>query len=277
MAKYQRFFARFWQDAERRGWPDHQKLLGAYLLTCPHRTSEGLFWLPHGYTAQDLGWSIERVSEGYSALIEVGFCAYDDTSETVLLVKALKYDAPAGSKQIAGAINRLADVPPTPLFAQLRDAAATYSPDFCKALDTALERGILHYHQGPTDTPPKGYRNPTDSSSSTPYPFPSSVGTDLASFTGVGEMPPDNDQTSRRKGREGKAQGRSRQPRTPRHPSDEFIIQRARQIRAESGPDAAQAYLRTVEANYQGMSRDEQLRWLEERIAQDDAAETGDP
>jgi hypothetical protein len=157
MAKFQRVYVRFWQDPKVRGWADHQKLLGAYLLTCPHRTSEGLFWLPHGYVAQDLGWSIERVWEGYSGLEEAGFCVYDDTSETVLLCKALKYEAPAGPKQIQGAITRLAEVPPSPLFAQLRDAAEKYAPDFCKALDEALESGILHHHRYPTDTPPGGY------------------------------------------------------------------------------------------------------------------------
>jgi len=75
--------------------------------------------------------------------------------------------------------------------------------------------------------------------------------------------------------REGKAPRQSRPPRTPRHPSDEFVIQRARQIRAESGPDAAQAYLRTVAGNYEGMSKAEQLRRLEAIIAQDAAAEDG--
>src|SRR5215216_1637649 len=130
MTRYHRLFTSFWRSPKVRRWPDHQKLLGAYLLTCPHRTSEGLFWLPHGYVAQDLGWSIERVSEGYSGLKEARFCVYDDTTETVLLVKALKYEAPAGEKQIQGAINRLAEVPHSPLFALLKEAAERYAPDF---------------------------------------------------------------------------------------------------------------------------------------------------
>jgi hypothetical protein len=272
VAKFQRVYVRFWQDPKVRRWPDHQKLLGSYLLTCPHRTSEGLFWLPHGYVAQDLGWSIERVSEGYSGLIEAGFCAYDDTSETVLLCKALKYEAPAGEKQIQGAITRLADVPPTPLFAQLRDAAERYAPAFCKALDEAVERGILQHPRYPTDTPPEGYplaRARSSSSSSSP----SSVVERVPPFTGVGDMPADNDQPSRRKGREGKAPRQSRPPRTPRHPSDEFVIKRAREIQAEGGD--AQAYLRTVAANYGQMEREDQLRRLEAIIAQDAAAEDG--
>jgi hypothetical protein len=166
MAKYQRVSPKFWQDPKVRRWPDQQKLLASYLQTCPHRTTEGLFWLPHGYVAQDLGWGIDRVSEGYSGLIGAGFAAYDDTTETVLLRDALRDDAPVGPKQIQGAITRLADVPPSPLFAQLRDAAARYAPDFAKALDAAFESGDLMHHRYPIDTPSEGYRSPIDSSSS---------------------------------------------------------------------------------------------------------------
>lgn len=273
MAKFHRVFTRFWQDPKVRQWPDHEKLLGAYLLTCPHRTSEGLFWLPHGYVAQDLGWSIERVSEGYSGLEAAEFCAYDDTTETVLLRKALKYEAPAGPKQIQGAISRLAEVPSTPLFAQLRDAAETFAPEFCKALDEAVERGILQHPRNPIDTPPKGYPLArARSSSSTSSSSSSSVVEAVPPLTGVGDMPAvDNPVDNNRKGRKGRA------PRTPRHPSDEFVVNRARQIRAKSGPDAATAYLRTVSERYGQMTRDDQLRRLEEIIAQDAAAEGGDP
>lgn len=273
MAKYQPVSPKFWQDPKVRRWPDHQKLLGAYLLTCPHRTSEGLFWLPHGYVAQDLGWSIERVSEGYSGLQEAGFCAYDDTSETVLLLKALKYQAPAGEKQVAGAINRLADVPATPLFALLRDAAAKYAPAFCKALDDALERGILQLPGYPTDTPPEGYPLArARSSSSNSSSNSSSVVKAVPPFTGVGDMPPvDNPVDSKRR------EGKGRAPRTPRHPSDDFVVQRARQIQAESGVEAARAYLRKVGENYGQASKEDQLRRLEAIIAQDAAAEASEP
>lgn len=174
MAKYQRVSPKFWQDPRVRRWPDQQKLLASYLLTCPHRTTEGLFWLPHGYVAQDLGWGIDRVSKGYSGLIGAGFAAYDDTTETVLLLHALRDDAPAGPKQIAGAISRLADVPPSPLFSQLRDAAARYAPDFAKALDAAFEHGDLMHHRYPIDTPSEGHWNPIDSSSSNSSSYSSS-------------------------------------------------------------------------------------------------------
>ncbi len=164
--KYQRVSPKFWQDPKVRRWTDQQKLLAQYLLTCPHRTTEGLFWLPHGYVAQDLGWGIDRVSEGYSGLIAAGFVAYDEATETVLLRNALKYEAPVGPKQVQGAISRLADVPASPLFAQLREAAARYAPDFAAALDAAFDHGPLVHHRYPIDTPSEPLRSPIDCSSS---------------------------------------------------------------------------------------------------------------
>ena len=112
-----------------------------------------------------------------------------DISETVLLCKALKYEAPAGPKQIAGAINRLADVPPTPLFAQLRDAAMGYAPDFGKSLEDALERGALRHHRYPTDTPPEGYPLARARSSSSSSSSSSTVKTVVAD--GEPPKPPD--------------------------------------------------------------------------------------
>jgi hypothetical protein len=161
MATYQRVSPKFWQDPDVRKWTDQPKLFAAYLLTCPHRTTEGLFWLPRGYMAQDLGWGIDTVSEVLGYLIHAGFLAYDGATETVFLRKALKYEAPAGPKQIAGAINRLADVPPSPLFAQFKAAAEAYAPEFSEALCKALDSGALAHHRNgidtPPDTPPKGY------------------------------------------------------------------------------------------------------------------------
>jgi hypothetical protein len=59
--------------------------------------------------------------------------------------------------------------------------------------------------------------------------------------------------------REGKAHTPGRLPRIPRHPSDDFVIQRARQIQAADGPEAARAYRRTVEENYGPVEREETL------------------
>ncbi len=158
MAEHRRISPKFWQDPKVRAWSDQEKLLALYLQTCPHRNTEGLFWLPLAYIAADLGYPIDTVSKGLQALCEAGFVAYDEPSETVLLRKSLKYQSPAGDKQITGALNTLSNLPPSPLFALLRESAEQFAPEFGKALREALEDGILKHHGYPSDTPSMGYR-----------------------------------------------------------------------------------------------------------------------
>jgi hypothetical protein len=111
-----------------------------------------------------------------------------------------------------------------------------------------------------------------DTVTTTPFPSPSP---DVVSFlTGVGDLPVDNPTNQSRKG---KGRNLSRPPRTPRHPSDDFVLDRARQIQAEDGPQAAHAYLLKVAENYGQMDRAEQLHRLETMMAQDAAAEAGQP
>lgn len=167
MATHRRMSPKFWQDPKVRRWSDQEKLLAQYLMTCSHRTTEGLFWLPKQYAAVDLGWSFEGVSKGFQRLISDGFIAYDDGSETILLLKALRYQAPAGEKQLQGAINTLVDVPPSPLFALLREAADEFAPQFGEALAEALTSGPLKGHGSTSGAPSEGYRP------STPSPTPS--------------------------------------------------------------------------------------------------------
>lgn len=139
MAGYAKLHHAFWRDPEIRSWTQSERFLAVYLLTCPHRTSEGLFYLPLIYAAHDLGWEPDDLAKGYAALAERGFCAYDRATETVLLPKALKWECPRGPKQLAGAANRLSDVPPTPLFGQFLELASEWCPDLLPHL---AERGI---------------------------------------------------------------------------------------------------------------------------------------
>ena len=96
MARYQRTSPKFWQDPKVRGWGDREKLLAQYLMTCQHRSTEGLIWLPKAYIAADLGWGIEGVSKALATLSDAEFVAYDEPTETLIIRKALKYEAPAG-------------------------------------------------------------------------------------------------------------------------------------------------------------------------------------
>lgn len=108
------------------------------------------------------------------------------------------------------------------------------------------------------------------SETAAPVPVPPSLPSspDLNPFLTVVGVDPDQPKQT-------KGQGKGKPPRTPRHPTDEYVISRARQIQAESGPDAAKAYLRKVGENYGQASREDQLQRLEALMAQDAAEEAG--
>jgi hypothetical protein len=246
---YYRVSPKFWTDPAIRRSSDDAKLLALYLLTGPHRRLEGLFRLPKPYICADLGWSMEQLAEPFKELLaerfgEPGFMAYDEAAEVVLIHKALKYQSPENDNQVTAALRQLDDLPDTPLTSEFRRSAERYCERLAKRL-------------------PEGFGEPIGQP---PSPSPSPTPT-LPSLTGVGQMPNQTNQTGR--GRQGK------QPRTPRHPTDEFVINRARQIQAESGTEAARAYIRKVGENYGQANREDQMRRLEAIIAQD-AAEAGE-
>lgn len=256
MPSYWRVSPRFWTDPAIRRCSDDAKLLALYLLTGPHRRLEGLFRLPKPYACADLGWTMERLAEPFRELLgerfgEPGFMAYDEQAEVVLIRKALKYQGPDNDNQVKAALRQLEDLPDTPLASEFRSLAERY----CERLAKRLPEGFGE----PIGNPPSPSPSPT-------------LTQDLASFTGVGDPPAvDNPVDSKR--REGKARAPRRRPRVPRHPSDEFVIRRAREIRDSQGTDAARAYLRTVADNYGQADRADQLRRLEALMTPEERAQ----
>jgi hypothetical protein len=121
-------------DPKVRQWPDATFRLAVYLLTCRHRNTEGLYWLPPAYMAIDLGWTEEKVGRCLNELIEDEFVSYDAEAEVVFIRKALKYQPPTSPQQIKGAIRKLAEVPPHALAEEFVLAAQEYAPNFHAAL-----------------------------------------------------------------------------------------------------------------------------------------------
>ena len=147
---YSRVSPRFWTEATRDGWTDDMKLLGLYLLTCPHRKTEGLYLLPLGYVAEDLGWSGERLSASLAQLLQQGFAEYDTKARVVFLPHALKYQRPDNQNQITHAVKSVLDLPDTHLKNRLLAAAFEYAQAFAQALQQALPQAFT---QGYTDPP----------------------------------------------------------------------------------------------------------------------------
>lgn len=161
---------KFWRDPRVRRWSDSTKLFAQYLLTCSHRNTEGLFWLPKDYIASDLGWSIEGISEALHTLSDEGFALYDDDTQTVLIVKAIKYDAPKGEKSVKGAINALGDVPPTPLFATLLSVARQYAPELADGIENPEWNAPVKDHLRAIEGASKGHSETPKASSSSSSP-----------------------------------------------------------------------------------------------------------
>jgi hypothetical protein len=164
--RYYRVSPRFWSRAEQRGWDDDTKLLALYLLTCSHRSTEGIYRLPRKYAQADLEWSPQRLGERLTQLIADGFCDYDDDAQVVLILGALKYQATANENMAKSALKRLAELPETPLTCTFRQLAERFD----QRLHELLPQGFgnpqalpLPQAPSPGESRPDGRTDPDDS------------------------------------------------------------------------------------------------------------------
>lgn len=89
----------YWPSTLGQGFSDDAKLLGAYLMTCSHGTIAGVFRLPDGYVADDVGWERERVSATFTELSSKGFADRCGTMKWVWIRKFLLWNPPANPNQ----------------------------------------------------------------------------------------------------------------------------------------------------------------------------------
>lgn len=132
--RYYRVSPRFWARAEQRGWSDDDKILALYLLTGPHRTTEGLYRLPKKYAQADLEWSPERFDKRLAQLIADGFCDYDEDAQVVLVMGAMKYQSCANDNMAKAAVKRLMELPETRLTETFRQLAEQFDERLAERL-----------------------------------------------------------------------------------------------------------------------------------------------
>ena len=73
-----------------RGNPEAQ-VLALYLMTSPHSNMIGVFHCPILYMAHETGLSVEGATKGLQRLSEVGFCTYEEASETVFIHRMARF------------------------------------------------------------------------------------------------------------------------------------------------------------------------------------------
>lgn len=138
MASYFPVSPLFWKDPTVRRYLASTDrltpLVALYMLTCGHRNSEGLYWLPKAYVGADLALEAEEVGATMATLMEDRFIEYDDGAEVVFVRNALKYHEPKSKPQIKGAITALEQVPETPLLSSLLSVAETHAQTLAKEI-----------------------------------------------------------------------------------------------------------------------------------------------
>ncbi len=134
---YWRVSPKFWPDTA--SWSEDARTLGIYLLTCEHRTTEGLFVLRPPYIYADLNWPPERLRQPLAELIEEGFIQHDPERAVFLIIHALNYQAPANPNMVKSAIAHLA---PVPLSSPLTCTFRRLCEVLCKPLYEQLPEGF---------------------------------------------------------------------------------------------------------------------------------------
>ncbi len=142
MAEYWRVKPDLWAHARRNKWDEDTRTLALYLLTCPHRTTEGLFWLPKPYMWADLAWDPARLDRSFDRLVTEDFIAYDDAAEVLLIVKAMKYQRPDNENQQKAAVKALLALPQNRLWPRFLSVTREHAEPFADYLEQALPKGF---------------------------------------------------------------------------------------------------------------------------------------
>lgn len=114
MRDYGKVHTQFWASETLKGLDSDAKVLALYLLSSPHTTMLGAFRLPDAYACDDLGWSPERLRNGFATLSATGFIAYCERTKWVWVVKFMEFNKPDNPNQWK-AVAKLAEMLPAGL------------------------------------------------------------------------------------------------------------------------------------------------------------------
>ncbi len=136
---YTRVESRFWQDEKMRTVSYDARYLMLYLLTSPHRNIMGFYFLPSPYACFDLGWDEKRFNNALQELLEVGTIKYDPHAHVVLIQNYLKHNALENPNQVKSAIDKLDEMPQTPLFKDFLAIIEQFDKPFIQPLIERLQ------------------------------------------------------------------------------------------------------------------------------------------
>ena len=118
MREYTQVAPTFWTGSTgrqlRQKGSDHL-LVAMYLISSPSSPMTGVYHLPFGYIASDVGISIEKVKLIMDELIEMGFCAYDHEAQWVFVSEMARFQVGStlslNDKRVSWIISQVAKCP----------------------------------------------------------------------------------------------------------------------------------------------------------------------
>ena len=119
MAIYAKVERRLWRDEKVRLLSDDGKTCFVYLLTCPHGNLLGMYVLPAHYGAGDLKWTTERFAKAFGEVLAQQLTIYDEATDLTLVRKYLIHNPIENPNQVTAGLKALAELPTSPLFAEL--------------------------------------------------------------------------------------------------------------------------------------------------------------
>ncbi len=139
---YTRVESRFWKDEKMRAVSHDARHLMLYLLTSPHRNILGFYFLPSPYACFDLGWDDKRFREGLQELLQMDLIAYDSDAHIVLLKNYLKHNPLENPNQVKSALEKVDELPETPLMQDFLDLVERYWKPFMEPLAERLRERL---------------------------------------------------------------------------------------------------------------------------------------
>ncbi len=136
---YTKVESRFWQDEKMRAISDDARYLMLYFLTSPHRNILGFYFLPSLYACFDLGWDEKRFQEGLQELLQTGRVKYDASAHVILIENYLKHNPLENPNQVKSAIEKLEEMPQTPLFEDFLEVVEQCNKPFIQPLVERLK------------------------------------------------------------------------------------------------------------------------------------------
>jgi len=121
---------------------DDARYLMLYLLTSPHRNILGFYFLPSPYACFDLGWDEKRFQKGLQELLQTGRAKYDASAHVVLIQNYLKHNPLENPNQVKSAIERLEEIPQTPLFQDFLAVVEQIDKPFLQPLVERLRKRL---------------------------------------------------------------------------------------------------------------------------------------